>query len=110
MATFEVSGSAPPIPSIWRGSGVPMIRSSRSSRMAGSSGRSEARKYAPFEVPPRIQRQGIPSDIAYSAGVKGVKRSAPGQSRVWTISASGPRVQPWGRVGSAPGVSAAVAG
>ena len=43
-ATLEVSGCAPPIPSICLASGLPMIRSSRSSRAAGSAGRSSARK------------------------------------------------------------------
>ena len=43
-ATLQVSGCAPPMPSICRGSGLPMIRSSRSSRSAGSAGRSPARK------------------------------------------------------------------
>ena len=37
-ATLLVSGWAPPTPSIWRGSGVPMMRISRSSRAAGSAG------------------------------------------------------------------------
>ena len=35
---------APPSPSIWRGSGVPIRRSSRSSRAAGSVGRSPGSK------------------------------------------------------------------
>src|SRR5580704_3157499 len=60
-ATLEVSGCAPPMPSICRGSGLPMTRSSRSSRSAGPAGRSLARKYAPFEVPPRICMQRMPS-------------------------------------------------
>ena len=38
-ATLLVSDVAPPMPSIWRGSGVPIRRSSRSSRSAGSAGR-----------------------------------------------------------------------
>ena len=41
-----------------------MIRSSRSSRTAGSAGRSSARKYAPFEVPPRMSMQRMPSRTA----------------------------------------------
>src|SRR6478752_1480141 len=59
IATLLVSGSAPPMPSIWRGSGDPITASSTRSRAAGSSGRSEARKYAPFDVPPRIIRHGM---------------------------------------------------
>src|SRR6476661_9891883 len=60
-ATLLVKGCAPPSPSTLRGSGEPMIRNSRSSRSAGSAGRSEAKNNAPLEVPPRIRRQGIPS-------------------------------------------------
>src|ERR1700733_4108073 len=75
-ATFEVSGCAPPTPSIWVGSGDPMTRSSRSSRSAGSAGRSEARKYSPFDVPPRICMARIPSmplaALARPVGVFGV--------------------------------------
>ena len=37
-ATLEVSGSAPPMPSIWRGSGEPMTRSRKASRAAASCG------------------------------------------------------------------------
>src|SRR5690348_11963680 len=59
MATLLVRGSAPPTPSIWRGSGEPMAASSTRSRNAGSVGRSEARKNGPLEVPPRIRVQGI---------------------------------------------------
>ena len=44
IATLDVSGCAPPMPSIWRGSGVPMIRRSRSLRSAVASGRSPRRK------------------------------------------------------------------
>src|SRR6185437_15027593 len=51
----------PPTPSIWRGSGDPMTRSSRSSRATGSAGRSLARKYSPLDVPPRICMARIPS-------------------------------------------------
>ena len=43
-ATLLVSGSAPPMPSIWRGSGEPMMRSRRRSRSWLSAGRSSARK------------------------------------------------------------------
>ncbi len=57
---MEVSGCAPPIPSICLSSGLPMIRSSRSSRSPGSAGRSDARKYAPFDVPPRISMHRTP--------------------------------------------------
>src|ERR1700730_18143798 len=60
-ATLDVSGCAPPTPSIWRGSGVPMTLSSRSSRAAASAGRSSARKYSPLDVPPRICMARIPS-------------------------------------------------
>src|ERR671914_2056855 len=63
-ATLLVSGCAPPIPSICRGSGVPMTRSSRSSRSAGPAGRSSARKYAPLDVPPRMSMQGMPAEVA----------------------------------------------
>ncbi len=44
MPTLLVSGSAPPMPSIWRGSGEPMTASRILSRAAVSAGRSEARK------------------------------------------------------------------
>jgi hypothetical protein len=60
-ATLEVSGCAPPTPSIWVGSGDPITRSSRSSRSAESAGRSAARKYSPLDVPPRICMARIPS-------------------------------------------------
>src|ERR1700739_4552817 len=60
-ATLDVSGCAPPTPSICRGSGDPMTRSSRSSRSATSAGRSSARKYSPLDVPPRICMARIPS-------------------------------------------------
>src|ERR1700756_2264627 len=60
-ATFDVSGCAPPTPSIWRGSGDPMTRRSRSSRSVLSAGRSPARKYSPLDVPPRICMARIPS-------------------------------------------------
>src|ERR1700761_1075180 len=60
-ATLDVSGCAPPTPSICRGSGDPMTRSRRSSRSAASSGRSPARKYSPLDVPPRICMARIPS-------------------------------------------------
>ena len=43
-ATLLVSGSAPPMPSIWRGSGEPITASRNWSRAAVSAGRSEARK------------------------------------------------------------------
>src|SRR6478736_7577843 len=51
------------MPSIWRGSGEPITRSRNASRSATSCGRSEARKNAPLEVPPRIHMQHVPSDI-----------------------------------------------
>ena len=54
IATLLVRGSAPPTPSICRGSGEPITASSTRSRAASSVGRSEATKYAPFDVPPRI--------------------------------------------------------
>jgi hypothetical protein len=44
IATLLVSGSAPPIPSIWRLSGEPITASRMRSRAATSSGRSDARK------------------------------------------------------------------
>src|SRR5262252_3049219 len=59
MATLLVRGSAPPMPSIWRGSGEPMTASRTRSRNAISLGRSFARKKGPFEVPPRIRVQGM---------------------------------------------------
>ena len=43
-ATLLVNGWAPPMPSIWRGSGEPMTPSSTRSRSATSAGRSPARK------------------------------------------------------------------
>ena len=39
IATFEVSGSAPPMPSIWRGSGEPITRSRKASRSAIDGGK-----------------------------------------------------------------------
>src|SRR5687768_16605835 len=63
IATLEVSGSAPPIPSIWRGSGDPIARSRNASRSAVSAGRSSATKKPPFDVPPRIHMQRVPSFI-----------------------------------------------
>src|ERR1700728_3375026 len=60
-ATLDVSGCAPPAPSICRGSGDPMTRSSRSSRAATSAGGTSARKYSPLDVPPRICMARIPS-------------------------------------------------
>src|SRR5215469_8036480 len=59
MATLLVSGSAPPIPSIWRMSGEPITASRMRSRSSVSAGRSLAKKKGPFEVPPRINVQGI---------------------------------------------------
>ncbi|MGK7938166.1 MAG: hypothetical protein AB4206_20565 [Xenococcaceae cyanobacterium] len=50
---------APPIPSICRLSGEPITAKSILSLKVGSSGRSDFRKKAPREVPPRINKQGI---------------------------------------------------
>src|SRR5215469_6631926 len=58
-ATLLVSGSAPPIPSIWRTSGEPIAASRTRSRNSALAGRSLARKKGPFDVPPRISVQGI---------------------------------------------------
>src|SRR6202012_4242116 len=73
-ATLDVSGCAPPTPSICRGSGDPITRSSRSSRSAGSAGRSSARKYSPFDVPPRICMARTPLRIDALARTLGVLR------------------------------------
>jgi hypothetical protein len=48
------------MPSTWSGLPLPMILSSSSSRISGRSGRSSARKYKPFDVPPRISMQRMP--------------------------------------------------
>ena len=53
IATLLVSGSAPPTPSIWRGSGDPITANSTRSR-DGNRRQIDARKKGPFEVPPRI--------------------------------------------------------
>src|SRR3954453_17812008 len=63
IPTFEVSGSAPPMPSIWRGSGEPMMRSRKASRSARPCGRASARKEPPLDVLPPIHMQRPPSDI-----------------------------------------------
>src|SRR5262252_8842939 len=47
------------MPSTWSWWGDPITARSTASRLAGSDGRSEARKYGPREVPPRISTQGI---------------------------------------------------
>ena len=60
IAALEVSGPAPPRPSICRGSGLPMIRRRRASRSLGSEGRSPSTKKAPLDVPPRINVQRMP--------------------------------------------------
>src|SRR5688572_7422366 len=51
------------MPSIWRESGDPMMRSSSASRAAVSAGRSSARKNAPFDVPPRIHMTRVPASL-----------------------------------------------
>src|ERR1039458_3575873 len=78
-ATLEVSGCAPPMPSICRVSGLPMMRSSRSSRSAGSAGRSPARKYAPFDVPPRISMHRTPSAEPIRGSFRHVLHAARGE-------------------------------
>ena len=60
-ATLVVSTWAPPMPSICRESGEPTMRKMRSSRRAGSVGKSSQRKQAPLDVPPRIIMHGTPS-------------------------------------------------
>ena len=60
---LDVKGSPPPIPSIWRRSGEPIIRNKTAFRTAVSFGKSSAKKYPPFDVPPRIHMQRMPSDI-----------------------------------------------
>jgi hypothetical protein len=62
-ATLLVSGSAPPMPSIWRSSGLPITPSRKASRSAVSAGRSLFRKKPPFDVPPRIHRQGAENPV-----------------------------------------------
>ena len=58
MATLLVNGCAPPAPSIWRES-LPIAATSTRSRTASSAGKSSLRKYSPFELPPRIKKQGM---------------------------------------------------
>src|SRR5919206_511683 len=59
MATLLVSVPPPPSPSTCSGCGEPMAASSTASRVAGSEGRSAARKKGPRLVPLRIRTQGI---------------------------------------------------
>ena len=72
MATLDVSGSAPPIPSIWRASGEPITLRSIALRTVMSAGNSSARKKPPFDVPPRIHMQDNPSDIFEPLSLKAV--------------------------------------
>src|ERR1700755_2962289 len=53
MAIFDVSTSAPPTPSICRGSPLPITRRITVSRSAPGGGTSSARKKTPLLVPPR---------------------------------------------------------
>src|ERR1700675_4388795 len=69
MPTLEVSGCAPPRPSIWRLSGEPITDSSTLSRVGRSDGKSLALKNGPREVPPRMKRQGIAVCIGFSAQI-----------------------------------------
>src|SRR5215469_15449383 len=59
-ATLDASEWAPPTPSTCIGWPLPITASSSASRSAGSLGRSVARKYRPFEVPPRISMHRTP--------------------------------------------------
>src|SRR5579862_3612065 len=54
IATLLVRMSAPPSPSIWRGSGLPKSARMVWSRAARSAGRSAADRNTPLLVPPRI--------------------------------------------------------
>ena len=59
-AALEASECAPPTPSTCIGWPLPITASSSASRSPGSAGRSLARKYRPFEVPPRISMHRTP--------------------------------------------------
>ena len=59
MATLLVRVFVPPMPSTCSGWGEPITLSSTASRLSVSAGRSEAMKYGPRDVPPRMITQGI---------------------------------------------------
>ena len=77
MPTLEVSGCAPPRPSIWRLSGEPITDSSTLSRVGRSEGRSLALKNGPRDVPPRMKRQGIAVCIGFSLTSGMARRNSP---------------------------------
>src|SRR6266404_4706212 len=62
IATLLVKGSAPPSPSICRGSGLPKMDRMTLSLIAWSFGKSSASRYTPLLVPPRMIATLIRSD------------------------------------------------
>src|SRR6266516_1824550 len=74
-ATLEASEWAPPTPSTCIGWPLPITASSSASRSPGSAGRSLARKYRPFEVPPRISRHRTPCPVTAVPPGAGTHRS-----------------------------------
>src|SRR5690554_4643907 len=91
------------MPSIWRGSGEPIPPSIKASRSAISAGRSEARKYPPLEVPPRIHITGtelavIPISVRLGRS-REVPASDPLQPHVGELLAEAVHVEPEHPVG-----------
>src|SRR6266705_4707633 len=74
-AILDASGWAPPTPSTCIGWPLPITATSSASRCCGSAGRSAARKYRPFEVPPRISRHRTPSPVTGVPPGTGTRRS-----------------------------------
>jgi hypothetical protein len=92
-ATFEVSGSAPPMPSIWRGSGVPMIAHQEGVAIL----RQCVEEIAPLRGPAAHPHDPNPSAIGaprMPAHVRGVHRCDAAQTSVSDIrSPSRPAVR-----------------
>src|SRR5262252_9354564 len=98
-ATLDASGWAPPTPSTCIGWPLPITASNSASRSAGSLGRSVARKYRPFEVPPRISMHRtpltcLPPSRAVAPGgppwLREAHRGSGGVPRTGTVSVPGP--------------------
>src|SRR5258706_9267407 len=68
MAVLLVKGSAPPMPSTWRMSGLPNARRRNSVRCCMSAGRSESRKKRALLVPPRMIVHGM--EDSFTAGMR----------------------------------------
>src|SRR5215470_2019725 len=101
-ATLDASEWAPPTPSTCIGWPLPITASSSASRSAGSLGRSVARKYRPFEVPPRISMHrtpltSLPPSRALGLGPRWLRAAGP--RRRDTATAPG---APYAAFGPAP--------